>query len=208
MRFAKTEGGDVEPCALDARWRREVASTARTSPRLFGASGGMRSCSLRKPRDLLRRRRAGRSNSVPGHCGFKGPAAIVLAQSHSASRFGLDPMRPSDETERRHSTTALEVLDCEEGESQDSKHLRKKSVGYAVRFWPIADTTKSAILTNEQVRLDRRRILSGVAVGVLGGALGGVWFMPSVVLNMGMTITGSLLSLINIRMRDRDEGRR
>jgi hypothetical protein len=37
-----------------------------------------------------------------------GPAAN-LAQSHSASRFGLDPMRPSDETERVECTPALEV---------------------------------------------------------------------------------------------------
>src|SRR5262245_29363867 len=90
----------------------------------------MRSCSLRRPRELLRRRRAGLSNQVPGRCGFN-PAAIALAQSHSASRFGMDPMRPSDETERMHSTTASEVLDWEDLESNVSKRLAAKSVGYA-----------------------------------------------------------------------------
>src|SRR6185503_15262234 len=124
----RAEGGDLGPCARDARVRREAASRARRLRDCFDVSAAVEE--LFTPDCRACREKADPTRSLDA--AVSSPTAN-LAQSHSASRFGLDPMRPSDETERAHSNPASEVLDCEERDSLVFSDLRRKSVGCAWR---------------------------------------------------------------------------
>jgi hypothetical protein len=82
----------------NALWKKRGCEQARTSPRLFGVGAAVEElftpdcsawCEQADPVSV--------------------PAANVLAQSHSVSRLGLDPMRPSTETEYTQYTQASQV---------------------------------------------------------------------------------------------------